>query len=199
MTIRIYVEGGFEGSTKSSCRKAFSTFLAKVIRPEAFKVIASGSRTQAFQDFCSALRQRPGDYNILLVDSETAVTTKPWQHLRERESDNWQRPKGATDEQAHLMVQVMEAWFLADQDSLATFYRQGFLRNSLPRQKNVERLDKKRVFESLSHASKDTQKGPYHKTRHGFELLELIDPTLVRAASSHADNLFTVLEKKTTG
>ena len=70
MTIRIYVEGGFEGSTKSNCRKGFSTFLAKVIRPEAFKVIASGSRTQAFQDFCSALQQHPGDFNILLVDSE---------------------------------------------------------------------------------------------------------------------------------
>jgi hypothetical protein len=197
VTVRIYVEGGFEGSTKSNCRKAFSTFLAKVIRPESFKVIASGSRTQAFQDFCSALRQRPGDYNILLVDSETAVSTKPWQHLREREGDNWQHPKGATDEQAHLMVQVMEAWFLADQDTLATSYRQGFLRNSLPRQHNIERLDKRRVFESLSHASKNTQKGPYHKTRHGFELLELIDPILVRAASSHADTLFAVLEKTT--
>lgn len=199
MTVRIYVEGGFEGSTKSNCRKAFSTFLAKVIRPESFKVIASGSRTQAFQDFCSALRQRPGEYNILLVDSETAVTKRPWQHLREREGDNWPHPEGATDEQAHLMVQVMEAWFLADQDTLATFYRQGFLKNSLPRQKNIEKLDKRRVFESLSHASKDTQKGSYHKTRHGFELLELIDPTLVRAASGHADQLFVVLQKKTTG
>jgi hypothetical protein len=199
VTVRIYVEGGFEGSTKSNCRKAFSTFLAKVIRPESFKVIASGSRTQAFQDFCSALRQRPGEYNILLVDSETAVTKRPWQHLREREGDNWPHPEGATDEQAHLMVQVMEAWFLADQDTLATFYRQGFLKNSLPRQKNIEKLDKRRVFESLSHASKDTQKGSYHKTRHGFELLELIDPTLVRAASGHADQLFVVLQKKTTG
>jgi hypothetical protein len=202
VTIRIYVEGGFEGSTKSNCRKAFSTFLAKVIRPESFKVIASGSRTQAFQDFCSALRQHPGDYNILLVDSETAVATKPWQHLRERVGDHWQHPEGATDEQAHLMVQVMETWFLADQDTLATFYKQDFLRNSLPRQRNIERLDKldkRRVFESLSHASKGTQKGSYHKTRHGFELLELIDPTLVRAASSHANNLFAVLEKRTAG
>jgi len=197
VTVRIYVEGGFEGSTKSNCRKAFSTFLAKVIRPESFKVIASGSRTQAFQDFCSALRQRPGDYNILLVDSEIAVTKRPWQHLGEREGDNWPQPEGATDEQAHLMVQVMEAWFLADHDALETFYGQDFLRNSLPRQRNVESLEKRRVFESLRHASRNTQKGTYHKTRHGFELLELIAPTLVRASSSHADKLFSVLTERT--
>jgi hypothetical protein len=199
VTIRVYVEGGFEGSTKTNCRKAFSMFLAKVVRPGSFKVIASGSRTQAFQDFCSALRQHPGDYNVLLVDSETAVTTRPWQHLREREGDNWTRPAGADDDQAQLMVQVMEAWFLADQDALSTYYKQGFLRNSLPRQKNIERLDKRTVFERLSHASKDTQKGPYHKTRHGFDLLELIDPALVRAASSHAADLFAVLQRKAIG
>lgn len=198
MTIRIYVEGGFEGSTKTNCRKAFSTFLAKVVRPGSFKVIASGSRAQAFQDFCSALRQHPADYNVLLVDSETAVTTRSWQHLREREGDNWPRPHGADDDQVHLMVQVMEAWFLADPDALSTYYKQGFLRNSLPRRKNIEMIDKKAVFESLSHASKDTQKGTYHKTRHGFDLLELIDPGLVQAASSHAADLFAVLLKKAT-
>ena len=199
MSIRIYVEGGFEGSTKSNCRKAFSTFLAKVIRPGSFKVIASGSRTQAFQDFCTALRQRPEDFIILLVDSETAVTKRPWQHLRERDDDKWLHPVDATDEQAHLMVRVMEAWFLADQDTLATFYGQGFVRNSLPHQKNIEGLDKKRVLESLRHASKNTQKRSYHKTKHGFELLELIDPSLVREASRHADELFEVLQRKTTG
>jgi hypothetical protein len=199
VTIRVYVEGGFEGSTKTNCRKAFSTFLAKVVGPGSFKVIASGSRAQAFQDFCSALRQHSGDYNILLVDSETAVTTRPWQHLQDREGDNWPKPDGVGDDQAHLMVQVMEAWFLADHETLATYYKQGFLRNSLPRQRNIERIDKKTVFERLSHASKGTQKGPYHKTRHGFELLELIDPALVRAASSHAADLFAVLQRAATG
>jgi len=199
VTIRIYVEGGFEGSTKTNCRKAFSTFLAKVVRPGAFRVIASGSRSQAFQDFCSALRQHSGDYNVLLVDSETAVTTRPWQHLREREGDNWPKPEGAGDDQAQLMVQVMEAWFLADRDTLSAYYKQGFLRNSLPRQENIERIDKKTVLKSLSHASKDTQKGLYHKTRHGFEVLELIDPALVGAASSHAADLFAVLQRMATG
>jgi hypothetical protein len=198
VSVRIYVEGGFEGS-KNNCRRAFANFLGKVVRPGSFRVIASGSRTEAFQNFCSALRDHPGEYVVLLVDSETAVTAGPWRHLNTSEGDKWTRPNGAGDDQAHLMVQVMEAWFLADQQTLSSYYGQGFLQKSLPRQKNIEKVDKERVFETLRHASKHTQKGTYHKTRHGFELLELIDPTLVRSASRHADNLFALLERKTGG
>ena len=32
---------------------------------------------------------------------------------------------GATDEQAHLMVQCMEAWFLADRETLAAVFGRG--------------------------------------------------------------------------
>lgn len=104
MKVRIYVEGGFEGSTKSDCRRAFSTFLGRAIRPGSFKVIASGSRQQAYEDFCSGLRQHTDEYIILLVDSEAAVIVAPWRHLGTREGDQWKRPAG-TDDQAHLMVQ----------------------------------------------------------------------------------------------
>jgi hypothetical protein len=159
--------------------------------------IASGSRTDAFRDFCSGLRQHPGEYSVLLVDSETAVTATPWLHLNTREGDNWRRPSGAGVDQAHLMVQVMESWFLADRQTLFAYYGQRFLRNSLPRQQNIEKIDKEKVLETLRHASRHTPKGIYHKTRHGFELLELIDPSLVRAASRHANNLFAVLERET--
>jgi hypothetical protein len=38
----------------------------------------------------------------------------------------------------------------------------------------------------LKHASKPTTKGEYHKTRHGFALLALIDPTKVEKGSPHA-------------
>jgi hypothetical protein len=195
--VRIYVEGGFEGSTKSDCRRAFAAFLGKVIRPGSFKVIASGSRQNAYEDFSSALRQHPEEYVILLVDSETSVTATPWQHLNMREGDNWQRPDGAGDDQAHLMVQVMEAWFLADQDTLAAYYGQRFLRNSLPRQEDIEQIEKNRVLDALRHASRKTQKGSYHKTRHGFDLLELISPAFVREASRHADDLFLVSSRET--
>ena len=198
MSVRIFVEGGSQGSTKAGCRQAFRTFFEKVIPPGSFKVIASGSRGAAFKDFCLALKQDHGDYIILLVDSEEAVAVSPWQHLAERKGDEWHRPAGARDDQAHLMVQVMEAWFLADQQALADYYGQGFQTGSLPRQRNIELISKADVFKALQQASKNTKtKGVYHKTRHGFDLLERIDPSLVRVASAHAERLVTVLLRET--
>jgi len=197
VSVRIYVEGGFQGSTKSTCRQAFRAFFEKVIPRGSFAVIASGDRGSAFKDFCLALKQNQGDYIILLVDSEEAVEGGPWQHLAARQGDNWQRPSGTSEDQAHLMVQVMESWFLADQKALAAYYGQGFLAGSLPGQPNVELISKMDVFRAIQHASKNTKtKGEYHKTRHGFDLLEMIDPNLVRAASVHAVRLLTVLQRE---
>ena len=97
------------------------------------------------------------------------------------------------------MVQVMEAWFLADRQVLAGYYGQGFTAGSLPGQPNIELISKQDVFRALRQASKNTKtKGEYHKTKHGFDLLELIDPNRVRAASVHAEHLLTVLQRETT-
>jgi hypothetical protein len=134
VSVRVYVEGGFQSSTKSDCRQAFRSFFGKVIPQGSFKVIASGDRSAAFKDFCLALKQHREDYVILLVDSEEAVVAGPWQHLAARQGDHWHRPVGASDDQAHLMVQVMESWFLADKQVLTDYYDHGFLADSLPGQ-----------------------------------------------------------------
>jgi hypothetical protein len=199
VSVRIYVEGGFQGSTKSACRQAFRSFFGKLIPVRSFSVIASGDRGSAFKNFCLALKQNRDDYIVLLVDSEEAVTTGPWQHLGSREGDKWHRPPAAHDDQAQLMVQAMESWFLADRQVLADYYGQGFLAASLPGQPDIELVPKQDVFAALQHASKKTQKKEYHKTRHGFDLLERIDPNLVRAASPHANRLLVVLERETAG
>lgn len=197
MKVRIYLEGGARGAAKGNCRKAFRSFFGKVIARESFELIASGDRYTAYKHFCLALKRHPEDYIVLLVDSEAAVTASPWQHLATRAEDKWPRPSGAHDDQVHLMVQVMESWFLADRETLAEYYDKGFLASSLPGQSNVEMISKQDVLKALQHSSKKTQKGPYHKTKHGFDLLELIEPTRVRAASNHADRLLSMLEKIT--
>jgi hypothetical protein len=196
VSVTIFVEGG-QGSSKNACRQAFRIFFEKVIARRSFRVIASGDRGSAFKDFSLALRQNPQDFNILLVDSEDAVEGTPWRHLAARQGDGWVRPATANDDQAHLMVRVMESWFLADRQVLAAYYGHGFNASSLPGQPNIELISKKDVFQALRLASKNTKtKGEYHKTRHGFDLLEMITPHLVRAASAHAERFFTVLERE---
>jgi hypothetical protein len=86
------------------------------------------------------------------------------------------------------MVQAMEAWFLADRQVLAAFYDGGFLANSLPGSpRNVEAVLKDDLEHCLKHASVPTRsKGEYHKVKHGFALLGLIDPSEVEKGSPHA-------------
>ena len=198
MRVQIIVEGGFKGNAMRACRQAFRIFFEKVVPPGSFQVKASGDRASSFKDFRAALKRYPNDYIILLVDSEEAVVTGSWQHLRTRVGDEWHQPEGTVDDQAQLMVQTMEAWLLADKPVLISYYGQGFLAGSLPGQPNVENIPKQTLFDALKHATRPTQKGEYHKTRHAFDLLEKIDPAKVRQASGHANRLFAVLTRETT-
>jgi hypothetical protein len=200
VSVRVYVEGA--GNYKhtdnaTACRRGFQELFTKLGLPERrLRVIACGNRRQTFNDFRKAVLEYTTDSVILLVDSEGPVNApSSWDHLDA--SDGWQRPAPAIEQQVHLMVQCMEAWFLADREALIQFYGQGFLAGSLPGQPNIEQIPKGSLLPILKHASKQTTKGPYDKTRHAFALLALIDPNKLRVASVHAARLFDVLVRRT--
>jgi hypothetical protein len=197
--VRIYVEGGGDQqATLTSCRQGFAEFFKKIVPAgRQPRIIACGGRRSAFDDFRTALTQYRDSFCILLVDSEAPVApgVMPWTHLKTR--DGWDRPDGATDDQACLMVQCMEAWFLADKAALATFYGQGFRANALPGQPDVEQVPKSDIFNALASATTATKtKGEYHRTRHGFMLLAHIDPGTLCRASQHAERLAKVLREQ---
>jgi hypothetical protein len=150
-------------------------------------IVACGGRDQAFKRFKTAVDSSlAGDVCALLVDAEAPVTTASVvQHLHDR--DGWNFP--ALDRhRVFLMVQAMESWFLADREALANFYDGGFLAKSLPGSStNVEAVPKGDLEPSLKDASKPTRtKGEYHKVKHGFALLALVDPVKIGIASRHA-------------
>jgi hypothetical protein len=148
------------------------------------RIVACGSRDEAYGDFMASLSEGHYDIVALLVDSEDPVQTAlAIDHLRNR--DHWQIPQTSA-QQTFLMVQCMESWFLADKDTLELYYGHKFLRNSLPARANVEAIPKATVMSALEHASEPCQKKKYHKTNHGFAILALIDPLLVGTASRHA-------------
>jgi hypothetical protein len=113
------------------------------------------------------------------------------EYLRIRDGWNFD---GLPKDHVFLMVQAMEAWFLADRQALATYYGSGFRLNALPGDElHVEIIAKTDLESSLKNATKNTQKGEYHKTRHAFALLELIRPEQVEQSSKHAGDLHTFL------
>jgi hypothetical protein len=84
-----------------------------------------GSREEAYGMFRRRIDNDPSGHVFLLVDAEGAVSSPPAPREHLSQGDGWDL-SSATDEQCHLMAQVMESWFLADPDALERFYGQGF-------------------------------------------------------------------------
>jgi hypothetical protein len=195
--IRVYVEGGGDRKdTKVAVRLGFDAFLGELrdaarVRKLEWKAITCGSRGSALDDFRTACRTHPDCFNVLLVDSEGPVSAGPREHLRAR--DDW--ALDVSEEHCHMMVQAMEAWIIADVEALRAFYGQGFQPSAIPGTQNVERIDKERLLEAMTAASRQTQKGPYHKIHHGPKLLARVDPRVVRPKAPHCQRLFATVQK----
>jgi hypothetical protein len=198
VSIKICVEGGGgQDRINTLCRKGFSEYFAKIVPANRKpRIVPCGSRRSAYEDFCTSIRTERDKYELilLLVDSEDPANNHTaWQHLKQRVADNWDKPQDSNDQSAHLMVQCMESWFLADKDVLAQYFGQGFLIDSLPKQANIELISKGDVLAALEHAVRPTTKQHYHKTNHGYDLLGRINPERVGNASQRARALHTLM------
>ncbi len=158
-----------------------------------WKLVAAGPRDKAFEGFRHATRHRTADLVVLLVDAEAPLQHPPRDHLRHR--DGWDL-RFAEEDAIHLMVQTMEAWIVADPEALATYYGEGFLRNSLPDALDLESVPKVQIERSLKAATTRTRKGAYHKVRHATELLTKIDPTRVQHRCPGCSRLLDYLGKE---
>ncbi|RCJ21063.1 hypothetical protein A6S26_24975 [Nostoc sp. ATCC 43529] len=164
-------------------------------------IVMCGSRRDAYENFKIALQSQPEAFNVLLIDAESSVdsTVTPWEHLRNRTEDHpWILDAvNFEDEQCHLMVQTMEAWFIADIDALRKFYGEEFredtILHEMARYDSVEKVSKRTLKVWLEAATRRTDKKKYHKTNHAPKLLELLDVAKVRQASPYCDRLFTTL------
>lgn len=198
MSVRVFVEGGGDRNKALDieCRRGFSEFFRKAgLSGRMPKVVPCGGREHAYRDFRKA-HEKVNESAVLLVDSEGPVEhSSPWEHVREQPRDGWERPSGASDDQLHLMVQTMEAWFYGDREELRKFYGQHFREAALSRRAEIESIPKDQLISGLREATKNCLKGAYSKGGHSFKLLERIDPTKVRAGSAWAQRLLSALER----
>ena len=198
MRVTVFVEGGGRGISLIACRRGFQELLQKVAGETLeLRVTVCGSRSNTFRDFKNALGNSDVGLALLLVDSEAPVAEgrNGWEHLSALQADQWTRPDGATLDSAHLMVQCMETWLLADMKALQQHFGPAFRVSSLPKARNLEAISPKNVLDHLKRAAEPTPKNDYHKTRDGFPLLLLIDPKEIRARSLHAERFFQKLEE----
>ncbi len=81
-------------------------------------------------------------------------TWKPWSLLASRGGDGWKKPENADDKDCHLMVQLMETWLIADRETLANYYGQGFNVNALSNRNEIELIPKDDNIKCLEFFSK---------------------------------------------
>lgn len=195
--LQIFVEGGGKGDESLiDCRKAFNRLIERAgFSGRMPRVIACGSRRQAFERFEQACAQGTHD-SLLLVDSEGPVDqTSPWTHVRLRDGDGWSRPPDASDEDLHLMVECMEAWIVADIANLRVYYGPALQDNALPA-RPAENIPKRDLYVALDRATR--QAGRYGKGKDAFKLLQAINPATLRASCPWAERFFAELDKRSS-
>ena len=188
MTATVYIEGGGDNRRLGAqFRAGWAIFFAAAgLRGRMPKVVRGGSRQQTFDRFAKEVANpRPATVPLLLVDSEAPVEAghSVWQHLHAH--DRLTKPVDAGDDDAFLMVQIMETWFLADRDALRRYFGPRFVENALERWTELEQVPKAEVLDALRRATAGCAK-PYAKGRVSFELLAQIGPARVEAACPHA-------------
>jgi hypothetical protein len=176
----IYVEGGGESrSNNRSCRLGFTDLFSEHTRRArsaniALHFRACGSRNDAFEDFCTAIRTSDPTHriNLLLVDQEDELPEKQpgerhhrWRHVRER--DQWDRPAIAIDGYLSFMVMCVEAWIVADQTALKEHYGNCITMKPLPGS-NIESVPRDQLYDRLRQATAGCKVG--YVKRHAFEL-----------------------------
>jgi hypothetical protein len=188
VTVRIYAEGAGEGELYDTLfRHAWQAFFrAAGLAGRMPAVIRGKSRERTFDLFRTAIQNPPaGVLPLLLVDSEGPVPSNAtaWQHLRTL--DGWEKPDLARDDQAFLMVQLMETWFLADSATLRRYFGAQLRESAFRAWPDLESVPKQTVLNALSQATAECRK-PYAKGRVSFDLLAQIDPALVETSCPRA-------------
>lgn len=186
MSVKIYVEGG--GDSKEQhvrCREGFRKLIEKAgFRGRMPAIIAGGGRQSTYDSFkIAAAASAEASYPMLLVDSEDPVQdedTVPdsaavWIHLKSR--DNWDRPAGAKNDQAQLMVTCMETWIIADREALHTIFGASLRTNALLPQNDLEARTRQDVHNALEHATQDCGRDrAYRKEARSFQVLAQLNP-----------------------
>lgn len=181
----LYVEGGGDRnpSLASECRKAFSRLFEKAGIQRKPRVIACGGRDRAYKQFCGALADGNPDV-WLLVDAEELPVVhpgeSPWDHVKSRTTDGWNRPSQARDEQLHLMTVCMETWLATDTGALQQVFGPKLAVGKLPPIEQLESTAKPTLYRALEAATQEATTGPYGKSAHSFKILAHVSPDAIR-------------------
>lgn len=189
----------FEGSSdlKPGFHKLFERHRHRAQRQRVrFKLIAGGSSAETVKDFLRSCVVWPSSLNILLVDSEAPVVNTLSAIQTLRNESFWDRNVDCGDGQIQLMVQAMEAWFIADPRALTEHFGHNFNVNALPSPQNAEKTPPNELKVAIrSGLLRGHRRREYDKVSDGAKLLQLIEETTVSQYCPHFKRLMDFLSQ----
>jgi hypothetical protein len=196
----IYLEGGGDDNDlRKQCRQGFAKLLEGCgLKSRMPKLIPCGGRTAAFDGFKMRLENRdPGDFVALLIDSEEPLVNlkATWKHLRERQSDRWNKPVTATDEQVFFMTTCMETWIVSDHETLRSHYGHELKENLLPPLVKLESRRREAVQEALTRATADCTNS-YRKNKRSFQILGKLQAATLAQHLPSFKRMAEILDRK---
>jgi hypothetical protein len=204
----VYVEGGASGPNAAgnsskyltiSCQQAFHALLSQMgFRGRMPRLIACGGRDRVYDRFCTAHKAGGGGFVAMWIDSEEPMADieTAWKHLAEVATvATWEKPDGAVDEQVLFMTTCMETWIVADRAALREHYKQHLNENPLPHTNGLEAKQRHAVQRALETATKRC-KNAYAKGTHSYEILEKLNPAVLRQHLSSFVRVDRILKAK---
>jgi hypothetical protein len=180
--VTIYLEGG--GDSKelhTRGRESFRKLLERCAFGETMpRLVACGSRSRAYKDFCKAHRNAGSGVVLMLIDSEDPLPDieTPWAHLKVR--DGWEKPEDASSEQVLMMTTCMETWIVADRAALRTDFGQNLQESGLPALVNLESRLRDAVQGTLVYATRNCA-NQCRKGKRSFQILAELTPDTLSA------------------
>ena len=191
----------FEGhrNLRSGFHKLFKPHIDRARRRRTrFNLIAGGSRSEVVKDFLRSCRLQPSNVNVLLIDSEGPVSDTASAIGSLRTQSYWDESAACNDDQINLMVQAMEAWFIADPVALVSHFGSDFNTKALPNPQNAESVAPDDLTAAIGEGLRNSgrRRRGYDKVADGVILLQLIDDARVSQHCRHFKRLMDYLTRK---
>ena len=198
--VNIYFEGSID--LTPGFRRLFDRHVERARRRGIkFNLYAGGSRYETVKDFLDSCRSNPSYLNILLIDSESAVSDVRRSIRALRRHRVWEAGVRCEDGQINFMVQAMEAWFVADRRALVSYFGNRFNANALPSPQNAESIPPNNLVAAIQRGLRRQGRGGrrynrYNKVVDGAALLGLLDHDTVSRHCSHFRRLMDFLDRQ---
>ncbi len=171
----LFIEGTADRSN-GILRQGFHKLLKQLLAGKMPRIIMGNGKTQVITKF---KKNTLSPFSYLLIDLDADEKQKQQALVNYELKEN--------EAVVFFMIQEMEAWFISQPQILDKYYKTP-ISAKLPNTNPKKIANPVAVLEKVT---RDTQKGKYHKVKHGTALLELLDAHLLKNSFNEFNQLIT--------